>query len=178
MQFDMHGLSPTVANPSAFEGRNMKSHDDVLQQIVRIARSSRGFFVEMYPRVTDSDVRTAFGYIVDVKSQLLVELAPWAPQAAHDQAGSDHSDSALADRTSPAAVVEKMYADARKNFRGEAPATCANALSFGEEQLLKLTERAFEESHVPALKELLKSYYGQLVICREAMLRLHARLAA
>lgn len=151
----------------------MKGHDDVLQQIACIARSSRDFFVEMYPRVTDPEVRTAFGYILDVKSQLIVELEAWAPEVA-----ADHSNPDLADRTSPAAMVKKMYTDARKNFRGEAPAACANALSFGEEQLLKLTERAFEESRVPALKELLKSYYGQLVICREAMLRLHARLAA
>ena len=152
----------------------MKSHDDVLQQIVRIAQSGRDFFVQMYPRVTDPEERTAFTYISEVKSQLLTDLAPWVPTIAQNPVGS--VDQPSVEHASPAAIIEKMYAEARKHFRGEAPG--ANALRFGEEQLIRLVERAFEESSVPALKEILKSYYGQLVICREAMWRLQLRLAA
>jgi hypothetical protein len=148
----------------------MNSHEDLLQQIARIARSSRDFFVDVYPGVTDAEVRTAFAYISEVKSRLLEDLAPWMPPAAATIEAIDH--------ISPAAIVEKMYADARKNFRGTAPAASAGALSVGEEQLLRLLERAFVGSSAINLKELLKSYYPQLVICREAMSRLHARLAA
>lgn len=152
----------------------MKSHEDVLQQIVRIAQSGRDFFVQMYPRVTDPEERMAFTYISEVKNQLLVDLAPWVPKVESKSAAS--AALPLAERTSPAAIVEKLYVEARKNFRGEAAG--ANALRFAEEQLIRLVERAFEESSVPALKEILKSYYGQLVICREAMWRLQLRLAA
>jgi hypothetical protein len=152
----------------------MKNHDEVLQQIVRIARSGRDFFLQMYPQVTDPEERTAFTYISDVKSQLIADLAPWVPRI--ESRRTDNPDPSTVERTSPAAMVEKLYADARKNFRADAPG--ANALRFGEEQLIKLVERAFEESSVPALKEILKSYYGQLVICREAMWRLQLRLAA
>jgi len=146
----------------------MDRREDVLQQIARIARSSRDFFVAVYPGVNDAEIRTAFAYIGEVKTQLLADLAPWVPQTEPDQA----------DPISPAAIVAKMYTDAHKAFRHNVPAASASALSFGEEQLLRLLERAFEESCVPALNEVLKSYHPQLVICREAMWRLHARQAA
>ena len=148
----------------------MNRHEDILQQIDRIARSSHDFFVDVYPGVTDAEVRTAFAYIAEVKSRLLQDLAPWMLPTPQRGDATDH--------ISPATVVEKMYADARRNFRGSAPAASAGALSVGEEQLLRLMERAFTDSSVVALKELLKSYYPQLVICREAMSRLHARMAA
>ena len=151
----------------------MNRHEDLLQQIARIARSSRDFFVDAYPLVTDPDVRTAFSYISEVKRQLLLDLAPWLPQAEQDIADQDR-----ADHISPAAIVEKMYTEARQNFRGKSPAASAKALGFAEEQLLRLVERAFEDSSVPEVKQLLKSYYSQLIICREAMLRLRTRLAA
>ena len=155
----------------------MNRNEDVLQQIAGIARRSRDFFVDMYPSVTDAEVRTAFAYISDVKSQLLTDLAPWLPQGALERwLPQDAQD--RAEHISPMAMVEKMYADVRKSFRGSMPAASAHALSFGEEQLLRLLERAFEGSSVSTLKELLKSYYPQLVICREAMHRLRTRLAA
>jgi hypothetical protein len=160
----------------------MNRHEDILQQINRIARCSRKFFVETYPGVRDAEVRTAFAYLSEVKGQLIAELAPWLPEAGakpgHDESDQSGSDGSSADRTSPAAIVEKMYADVHRNFRSDAPAMSANALSFGEEQLLRLVERAFEGSPVSAQKRLLKSYYSQLIICREAMWRLHSRLAA
>jgi hypothetical protein len=153
-----------------YGGKNMNRQEDLLQQITRIARSSHGFFVDVYPGVTDAEVRTAFAYISEVKGRLLQDLAPWMPPAATSTDPTDH--------ISPATVVEKMYADARRNFRGATPAASAGALSVGEEQLLRLLERAFAGSSASILKNLLKSYYPQLVICREAMSRLHARLAA
>ncbi len=124
----------------------------------------------MYPGVTDAEVRTAFAYISEVKNRLVEDLAPWMPARATLSDPTDH--------ISPATVVEKMYADARRNFRGSTPAASAGALSFGEEQLLRLLERTFTSTTNLTLKDLLKSYYPQLVICREAMSRLHARLAA
>ncbi|MDR3386084.1 MAG: hypothetical protein P4L92_03455 [Rudaea sp.] len=148
----------------------MNRHEDLLQQIARIARASHDFFVDVYPGVTDAEVRTAFAYISEIKSRLVADLEPWlAPTAANGGMG---------DHISPASVVEKMYADVRRNFRGNQPAASAAALGFGEEQLLRLTERAFSDASVSSLRELLKSYYPQLVICREAMFRLRARQAA
>ncbi len=148
----------------------MNRHEDLLQQIARMARSSHDFYVDVYPGVTDAEIRTAFAYISEVKSRLLADLTPWMPPKAALSDPADH--------ISPATVVEKMYADARRNFRGTAPAASAGALSFGEEQLLRLLERAFTGTTNATLKDLLKSYYPQLVICREAMSRLHARMAA
>ena len=150
----------------------MNRKEDVLHQVARIARSGRDFFVGVYPGVVDAEVRTTFAYIAEVKSRLLADLAPWLTS------GMESSSPALDDHISPAAIVAKTYADARKTFRGDAPAASATALSFGEEQLLRLLGRAFEQSDHAALKQLLKSYHPQLVISREAMLRLRARRAA
>ena len=145
----------------------MNSNEQVLQNLARIAQSGRDFFTEVYSRVHSSEVRTAFAYVADVKTRLLRDLTPWVPRIERGD-----------DRTSPAAVVEKMYEDARKSFRGDVPAPVAHALGFGEAQLCKLLQRAFEEAASPALKQVLKSYYAELLICRQAMWRLHARLAA
>jgi hypothetical protein len=150
----------------------MDRKEDVLHQVARIAHSGRDFFVEAYPGVVDAEVRTTFAYIAEVKSRLLADLEPWLTSA------MESSSPALDDHISPAAIVAKTYADARKTFRGDAPAASAAALSFGEEQLLRLLGRAFEQSDHAALKQLLKSYHPQLVISREAMLRLRARRAA
>jgi len=146
----------------------MKNNEQVLQNMMRIARSGRDFFAQIYPRVSDPEVRMAFSYVTDVKNRMLNDLSAWAPQP------PEHSE----DRTSPAAMVEKMYADARRNFRGDAPAETGNALSVGEVQLCRLLERAFEEVDSPALKRVLKSYYAELMLCRQAMWRLQARRAA
>jgi uncharacterized protein (TIGR02284 family) len=146
----------------------MKNTEQVLQNMIRIARSGRDFFRAIYPRVTDPEVRMAFTYVTDVKSRLIDDLSKWVPEVEDDGA----------DRTSPAAIVEKMYADARRNFRKNAPAETGNALSSGEMQLCRLLERAFEESSAPALKRLLKAYYTELMLCRQAMWRLQARRAA
>jgi hypothetical protein len=147
----------------------MKNNDQVLQNMLRIARSGRDFFAQIYPRVTEPEVRMALSYVSDVKNRFLTDLSAWVPEAAPD----------VDDRTSPAALVEKMYADARRNFRAEAPAELGNALSVGEVQLCRLLERAFEEpASPPALKRMLKSYYAELMLCRQAMWRLQARRAA
>ena len=153
----------------------MNRHEDVLHQVARIARSGRDFFVEVYPGVVDAEVRTTFAYIAEVKNRLLDDLAPWLASSADAPSPGSEDPS---DHISPAAIVAKTYADARKTFRGAAPAASAAALSFSEEQFLRLLGRAFEQSDVPALKQLLKSYHPQLVISREAMLRLRARQAA
>lgn len=146
----------------------MKNNEQVLQNMMRIARAGRDFFAQIYPRVNDPEVRMALSYVTDVKNRLLNDLSAWAPMP---PAQSE-------DRTSPAAMVEKMYADARRTFRGDAPAETGNALSVGEVQLCRLLERAFEEVDSPALKRVLKSYYAELMLCRQAMWRLQARRAA
>jgi len=146
----------------------MNSQDQVLQNMARIAKSGHDFFADVYPRVLSPEVRQAFAYICDVKARLLRDLQPWVPSIV----------AADGDRTSPAAQVEKMYADARAQFRRDVPASVANALGFAEAQMCKLLQRAFDEAQSPALKQVLKSYYAELLICRQAMWRLHARLAA
>jgi hypothetical protein len=152
----------------------MNRQEDVLHQVARIARSGRDFFVEVYTGVVDAEVRTTFAYLAEVKSRLLADLEPWLTNSSAD----DVAKADVGDHISPAAIVAKTYADARKTFRGDSPAASATALSFGEEQLLRLLGRAFEQSSAPALKQLLKSYHPQLVISREAMWRLRARQAA
>ena len=153
----------------------MNRQEDVLHQVARITRSGRDFFVGIYPGVVDAEVRATFSYIAEVKNRLLADLAPWLtpPLDSTNPAAEDP-----ADHISPATIVAKTYADARQTFRGAAPAASAATLGFGEEQLLRLLARAFEQSEPRALKQILKSYHPQLVICREAMLRLRARQAA
>jgi uncharacterized protein (TIGR02284 family) len=146
----------------------MKNSEQVLQNMIRIARSGRDFFAAVYPRVTDPEVRMAFTYVTDVKNRLINDLSRFVPQVEEDSN----------DRTSPAAVVERAYAEARRGFRGAAPADAGNALSIGEVQLCKLLERAFEEAESPGLRRVLKSHYAELMLCRQAMWRLQARRAA
>jgi hypothetical protein len=153
----------------------MNRQEDVLHQVARIASSGRDFFVEAYPGVIDAEVRTTFAYIAEVKNRLLADLNPWLATAT-DLSRPEPEGSG--NHISPAAIVAKTYADTRKTFRGDAPAASGAALSFCEEQLLRLLSRAFEQSDAQALKQLLKSYHPQLVISREAMLRLRARQAA
>lgn len=148
----------------------MKRHEDTLQQIVRVVQSGQDFFVNAYAELTDAEIRTAFTYIIDVKSQFLTELAPWISSASLP--------SANADVASPIVAIERIYADAKKNFHGNRLEASTNELGFGEAQLLRLVERAYEVSDDMKLKRLLKAYYPQFVICREAMWRLSARLAA
>jgi hypothetical protein len=54
----------------------------------------------------------------------------------------------------------------------------AGLLDIGEQQLIRLVERAFETSQSPVLRKLLKAHYPALVVCREAMSRLSARKVA
>ena len=141
--------------------------EQALQDIVRVAQSGRDLFSDLSSRACQDEVREAFAYVADVKKQLIDSLATWTPPAPSGQRGS-----------AAVATVEKLYAEVRQHFDGDAPAPVAHALTFGEDQLLKLTERAFEVTRVPALRQLLKSYYSELSICQQAMSRLRTRLAA
>jgi len=142
----------------------IRQQDDVLRQIARIARSGHRFFSGVYPALTDPELRTAFTYIIDVKKQFLVDLAPWLVPA----------DDAIHDAASPAIAAERIYDDLRRRFKGNFVATSAHELGFGEARLLELVERAFDVADDADLKRLLKGYYPQLIICREAMWRLSA----
>ncbi len=141
--------------------------EHALQDIVRLAQSGRELFIDLGSRARESDVREAFDYVADVKKRLIESLAAWTPLEPSDQRAR-----------AAVAEVEKLYADVRERFNGEEPAPVAHALAFGEDELLKLTERAFEGTRVPALRQLLKSYYAELSICQQAMSRLRTRLAA
>jgi len=138
-----------------------------LQDIVRIAQSSRDFFVAAYPHVAEPELRTAFAYISDVKARLIADMTPWTPQEPCVSARKPDSD-----------AIERLYADARALLGRRPPEQFGDALSFGEDQLLKRVERAFDEVRLPALRQLLRSYQSQLAVCRQAMWRLNGRMAA
>ena len=138
-----------------------------LQDIVRVARSGRDLFIDIGARAGEGEVREAFAYVADVKQRLIESLAAWTPPAPPSGRAS-----------ATALAVEKLYGDVRQHFRADAPASVGHALAFAEGQLLRLAERAFEGTRVPALRELLKSYYSELSICQQAMSRLRTRLAA
>jgi uncharacterized protein (TIGR02284 family) len=146
----------------------MNSNDKVLQNILRIAESGHAFFQESAPRVVDPEVRTAFNYLKDVKGRFISALAPLVTKA----------EPVANDRTSPAAIAERMYTDVQKNFRSDAPASVANMLALGEKQLMKLTARAFEDSKDANVRQLLKSFYAEFSLCSDTMFRLQSRLAA
>jgi len=141
--------------------------EQALQDIVRVAQSGRDLFVDLGSRASEGEVRETFGYVADVKKRLVESLATWTPL---EPAGQRPC--------ATVAAVEKLYGDVRGHFNSQAPASVAHALTFGEDQLLTLTERAFEGTRVPALRQLLKSYYSELSICQQAMSRLRTRLAA
>jgi len=141
--------------------------EQTLQDIVRVAQSGHALFVDMGSRAGEGEVREAFAYVAGVKKRLIESLAAWTPPAP-----SGRNAGAIV------AAVEKLYGDVRRHFRSDAPASVAHALTFGEDQLIRLTERAFEGTRVPALRQLLKSYYSELSICQQAMSRLRTRLAA
>lgn len=142
----------------------IRQQDDLMQQIDRIARSGHRFFVDAYSSLQDPEVRTAFNYIVDVKKQLLVDIARWITPI-HDS---------LHDAASPALAAERTYQDLGRNFQANSLSTNAQELGFCEAQLLKLVERVFEVTTDADLKRVLKAYYPQLIICREAMWRMSA----
>lgn len=138
-----------------------------LQDIIAVARSGREFLVDIGSRTSEGDIRDAFAYVADFKKRLIDSLATWAPPA---PAGAPAS--------TIVGAAEKLYRDARQQFDGGGPASVAHALAFGEDQLLELIEHAFAGTRVPALRQLLKSYYPELSICQQAMSRLRTRLAA
>jgi hypothetical protein len=140
--------------------------EHTLQDIVRVAQSGHDLFVDM-AHASEGEVREAFVYVAGVKKRLIESLAAWTPPAPPGRRSNGI-----------VAAVEKLYADVRQHFRGDAPASVAHALTFGEDQLIRLTERAVEGTRVPALRQLLKSYYSELSICQQAMSRLRTRLAA
>ena len=151
----------------------MNRHDDKrdqgkLEEVVRIVRSGHEFFVNAYAGLSDAQLRTGFAYIIDVKSQCLVDIAPWV-------CGEPIR---VLDPDSPVVAIERIYADASRTFSGRKPIACASELGFGEAQLLRLTKQAYEATSDIKLKRLLKGYFPQFVICREAMWRLNSRLAA
>jgi uncharacterized protein (TIGR02284 family) len=145
----------------------MNREEDLLQQIVRIASIGRDFFVEMKPRVADSEVHAAFEYIADVKSRFVLDITPWAPSGG----GENH-------HVSAAASAERIYVDLKRTFDGAQPQLSAGLLDIGEQQLMRLVERAFEVAKSPVLRKLLKAHYPSLVVCREAMARLSSRKVA
>ena len=141
----------------------MPTNEQQLQDIVRLAQSGREFFLAAGPGAAETEVRAAFAYVADVKSRLIHGLAIWAPATA--TSGSVNAG-------------EKLYNEARQSFRYDAPATAAPILTQAEDQLLRQVECAFEATRVPALRQLLKSFYSEVAICRQAMARLQSRLAA
>lgn len=146
----------------------MSDTEQSLQDLSRMARSGHRFFARTGPRASEDEVRAAFAYVADVKQRLAHSLSAWAPPPAKNRESGNAA----------VAIVEKLYADASRNFRPEAPASVAHALTFAEDQLLKLTERTYEGTRVPALRQLLKEYYAEISMCRQTMSRLQARLAA
>ncbi len=146
----------------------IRQQNDLLQQVDRITRSGHRFFVGAYSSVTNAQVRTAFNYIIEVKKHLLIDLERWI------KPGND----SLHDMASPAAAVERTYEDLGRNFDANSLGTIAQELGFCEAQLLKLVERMFESTNDADLKRLLKAYYPQLIICREAMWRMSAQRVA
>jgi hypothetical protein len=146
----------------------MDREQDLLQQVLRIARAGRKFFTAVTPTITDAEVRSGFEYISEVKVRLIGDLSPWTREM---------SDEPM-QHVSAAVSVEKVYADLERTFRKEPPAASSRLLAIGEEQLLRSVERTFDTTQNEQLKALLKTYYPQLVICREAMSRLRTRQAA
>jgi hypothetical protein len=146
----------------------MNRQEDLLRQIIRIAKSGRDYFAAVYPSVIDADMRSAFVYMSEIKERLIADIEPWIPAIQED----------VSDHVSPAALVEKMYRDARAAFRTSEPAASAKALTVAEEQLSRLVERTFEVTTDARLKDALKAHYPQLLVCVEAMRRLRARMAA
>jgi len=142
----------------------MAINEQQLQDIVRLAQSGRDFYASVGPGAAETEVRAAFAYVADVKARLVHSLATWSPPAPVT--------------SSSAGAGEKLYNEARQSFRSDAPAMAAPVLTQGEDQLLKLVECAFEATRVPALRQLLKSFYSEVAICRQAMARLQSRLAA
>lgn len=143
---------------------------DNLRQIARIAHSGHDFFVSVYPRIDDPQVRMAFAYLIDVKAQLIADLAAWLPPS--DPAEGWHGP--------VLARVEQMYthADAYWYIRGDTPAACAQELGDGEAQLLQLVRRATALARQRALRDRLHAVCSQLVICRELLWRLRMPAAA
>ena len=140
----------------------MATDQQKLQDIVRLAQSGRDFFASTGPGAAETEVRAAFAYVADVKARLIHSLSVWAPAPAADNSSAG----------------ARLYNEARQIFRSDAPATAASVLTRGEDQLLKLVESGFQSTRVPALRQLLKSFYSEVAICRQAMARLQARLAA
>jgi len=145
----------------------MDREEDLLQQIVRIAIIGRDFFIETKSRIADNEVRAAFEYIADVESRVVADLTPWAPAGKSD----NH-------HVSAAASAERIYVDLKRSFNGAQPQLSAGLLDIGEQQLMRLVERAFEVTKSAVLRKLLKAHYPSLVVCREAMSRLSARKVA
>lgn len=144
-------------------------HEQVsLTQVVRMARAGRKFFIAATQRISDAGVRDAFEHIAEVKSRLITDLEPWLFV----------SGAGAGEQISAAASMEKVYADLDRSFQGEAPASSAQTLARIEDRLLGAIKRAFEDARKETLRNLLKSYHPQLVICREAMMRLRGRQAA
>lgn len=146
--------------------RNARANTDaLLRDILHVTRAGHAFFVSAYPGLVDAEVRTAFAYVTDVKARMIAELTPWLTAADDECSAKAHT-------------IEKMYTDARAAFHGRAPANVASALGFGEDQLLRMVERAFADARLPALRQLLKTHHSQLRVCRQAMGRMQGRMAA
>ena len=146
----------------------MDREQESLQQISRMARAGQKFFAAATPIVKDAEIRSAFEYIEEVKSRLVADLSRFT-NTAQDEA---------VEHVSAAVTMEKMYTDLERTFRRDGAEASARLLALGEEQLLRAVERTFESTQNGELKEILKTYYSQLIICREAMSRLRAREAA
>ena len=146
----------------------MSDTEQSLQDLCRMARSGQAFFAQTGPRASEDEVRAAFAYVADVKQRLVDSLSSWTPPPPKNDGR----------RNATVAIVETLYADASRTFRPETPASVAPALTFAEDELLKLTESTYEGTRVPALRQLLKEYYAEISICRQTMSRLQARLAA
>jgi uncharacterized protein (TIGR02284 family) len=140
----------------------------MLDQIMRIVRSGNDFYVAVYAQVKEPEERTAFAYMSDVKQRFLAELRVYLRR--EPESGGEH--------ISPASLVERLYATVRARFNGNSPRQFANALKFAEDELLRLMERAFEESSDGRVRQILKAHYRQAVVCRDVLGRLHLRLVA
>lgn len=149
--------------------------NESLREIVLAAREGTEFYEYAASRVEPPYLRTAFGNMAKVKSDLLCALQV----ALVDQPVRSNG----ADRTSEypwGPYASGIYAGARAALRNNPPASCLEELIVQEERILESLYHAVEAARLgesnPRIVEILRLALPRMHLCHDALRRARIRM--
>lgn len=141
---------------------------DTLQSLLQICRDGSAFYRETADKVDDTEAKATIEQMVRVRERLIEDFAGLL-----EQRGEEVPDSGTLVGT-----MQKLYADLRARFSGNADGIYISQLEEAEDRLLHRFEDAIVCSDSAEAKEVLRRYVPLARAAHERMRQLKRRKSA